>query len=342
MSRRASRLGARILWVSLLVWALPSLAWAACTGTDLFRDLRSEDPIAHGQILAEAAKVENGIGNFWRVEREGIAPSHILGTFHSPEVVPFVGGHIWQALDSARVLALEYSLGDVDDFAQRMETDPSLIYDDGAAFLADVLAPTEYVRLLRHLEERRMSLLEIEQMRPWMLFFYLSTAPCETEPGYGDQDDLDYAISRRAAAAGIAEVGLEAIDQVPEHFEGFVPADMVRVFIHPEAFMDKANDALMTGVAFYRREQTAASEAWADWIGEAYSVPDEVESIWKQLRVRLVDDRNHAWMPGLEKHLRGGNAFVAIGVGHLPGENGLIALLRAQGWTVTRMPFASK
>lgn len=48
----------------------------------------------------------------------------------------------------------------------------------------------------------------------------------------------------------------------------------------------------------------------------------------------LVTDRNHAWMPALAKYLDGGNAVVNVGGAHLPGPDGLIALLRQRGYQV--------
>lgn len=45
----------------------------------------------------------------------------------------------------------------------------------------------------------------------------------------------------------------------------------------------------------------------------------------------LLFERNERWMPQLlELHAEGG-VFVAVGAGHLPGERGLLALLRKQG-----------
>ncbi|MDZ7847866.1 MAG: TraB/GumN family protein [Owenweeksia sp.] len=51
----------------------------------------------------------------------------------------------------------------------------------------------------------------------------------------------------------------------------------------------------------------------------------------------LVDDRNLKWLEKLRPLLDDGNVFVAVGALHLPGENGLITLLRKEGYEVRRV-----
>jgi uncharacterized protein len=48
----------------------------------------------------------------------------------------------------------------------------------------------------------------------------------------------------------------------------------------------------------------------------------------------LLDERNQNWMKRLPALLAARPTFVAVGAGHLPGPNGLIALLRKDGFTV--------
>ena len=48
----------------------------------------------------------------------------------------------------------------------------------------------------------------------------------------------------------------------------------------------------------------------------------------------LLRDRNRAWVPQLEQLFREKRTFVAVGSLHLPGEEGLITLLRKAGYTV--------
>jgi uncharacterized protein len=49
-----------------------------------------------------------------------------------------------------------------------------------------------------------------------------------------------------------------------------------------------------------------------------------------------LENRTTSWIPELSQIFSSGNAFGIFGAGHLVGPNGVIELLRAQGFTVTR------
>ena len=48
----------------------------------------------------------------------------------------------------------------------------------------------------------------------------------------------------------------------------------------------------------------------------------------------LLDNRNKNWVKQLETILPKKSLFIAVGAGHLSGDNGLINLLRKKGYTV--------
>jgi uncharacterized protein len=49
----------------------------------------------------------------------------------------------------------------------------------------------------------------------------------------------------------------------------------------------------------------------------------------------LLNQRNRRWIPLLEGQMAEKPTFVAVGAAHLAGEQGVIALLRKQGYTLT-------
>ena len=48
----------------------------------------------------------------------------------------------------------------------------------------------------------------------------------------------------------------------------------------------------------------------------------------------LLVTRNKNWIPKIQKFSKEEVAFIAVGAGHLPGENGVINLLKKEGYTV--------
>jgi hypothetical protein len=73
----------------------------------------------------------------------------------------------------------------------------------------------------------------------------------------------------------------------------------------------------------------------------AYRAGDEAAMLAAQGSERdvLLVERNQRWLPLLEYLLGGGphHAFVAVGVGHLVGPDGLLAMLAARGFMVRRL-----
>ena len=54
-------------------------------------------------------------------------------------------------------------------------------------------------------------------------------------------------------------------------------------------------------------------------------------------RDALLTQRNRAWEAALFPQIQEGNAFVAVGLGHLLGEGSVLASLAARGYTIERL-----
>jgi uncharacterized protein YbaP (TraB family) len=69
---------------------------------------------------------------------------------------------------------------------------------------------------------------------------------------------------------------------------------------------------------------------------QAPSPPDESDKEgYAAFEKRIITDRNHVMAERASTYLAKGGAFMAVGALHLPGEEGLVELLRKQGFTVT-------
>jgi hypothetical protein len=68
-------------------------------------------------------------------------------------------------------------------------------------------------------------------------------------------------------------------------------------------------------------------------LGTQHAYADE--QVYRELSKRLLTDRNKIMVDRMETVLQGGDAFIAIGALHLPGNEGVIARLREQGYKIT-------
>lgn len=67
-------------------------------------------------------------------------------------------------------------------------------------------------------------------------------------------------------------------------------------------------------------------------------VQEEMKKESAELYEKALRERNRKWIGKLDLLLRGRkNAMVLIGAAHLPGEDGLLELLRADGFAVEQM-----
>lgn len=65
---------------------------------------------------------------------------------------------------------------------------------------------------------------------------------------------------------------------------------------------------------------------------ESSATSSEIES-------KLLNNRNKKWIDPIKKTIRKNKTFIAVGAAHLPGENGVINLLRKEGYTVTPIQY---
>ncbi len=64
---------------------------------------------------------------------------------------------------------------------------------------------------------------------------------------------------------------------------------------------------------------------------------DDLDNRFDEFTHRLIKERNERWIGRLDSLMNEKSSFIAVGAGHLPGENGILKLLRTQGYTIERI-----
>jgi uncharacterized protein YbaP (TraB family) len=256
---------------------------------------------------------------FWSVTDADGGQNWLLGTVHSedPRLLDFPP-ELMEALRQSDRVALEL----VPDGSMLARLTEAMHYEDGR--LHKVLGPELYPRVVELLEQDYgMGEPAVRRMRPWAVAMTLSLPPPQTGLF------MDLALSFRASAMGKDVIALETLDEQLGFFEGMGEAGQIELVRQAVADHGQIPELFEELISVYLSgeldELEALSRAQIDQLGP------EVAHHFQQ--VGLVD-RNHVMVERAMPHLREGGLIIAVGALHLPGEDGLIDLLRAQGFTV--------
>jgi uncharacterized protein len=322
----------------VLVGALAPPALAACMGSNMLDALARSDAVAYEAVRARAAATPNGQGRFWRIERSGTPASYLFGTFHTDQAVDTVPPPVWQALGRARIAIFELSAAERAAMQARLASDRAFAFDDAAPPLSRRLDAARLAVLRRALAARGIPLDHAERMQPWMLFSMLALPACHLRSMATGASALDAVLAESATAAGIPQAGLETYEEALAAFRRIPTDRLLSMLVDTSAQLDREEDIFRTNLDLYRAGRIAEIDAFSRWLSTGPGSEPGAAAIYDEVMDELLGARNRAWMAPLEDQLARGGVFAAVGALHLPGEGGLIELLRARGWRVTRLP----
>jgi uncharacterized protein YbaP (TraB family) len=328
-----------VLLMSILLTLTPANAAtdATCNGQNLLVAMEKEKPADFQKIRDEAAKVPNGNGIFWKIEKPGVAPSWLLGTMHvtDPRVLSMPPG-ARDAAAAADVVVIESDeILDEQKAGATLLMHPELtMFTDGTS-IKDHIDATELKALEAGLKERGLALGAVSRMKPWILASFVALPACEMSRKATGASFLDKQIAEDAVKAGKPVAGLETMVEQLQAMADLPMNFHFEALIETIALGDKMEDVIETMTELYLSGEIgmtmpmfkAVSPTPEDGDANAYAAFED----------RIVRDRNLVMAKGSLQHLEKGNAFIAVGALHLPGEEGLVELFRKQGFTVTRV-----
>jgi uncharacterized protein len=164
----------------------------------------------------------------------------------------------------------------------------------------------------------------LRRFKPWALALTLLALEWQ-KAGFDAALGLDRHFYDRAQASGRAVQGLETIEFQVSRFDEMSMPDQDRMLVQSLKEVDSTT-----------AQVTSLANAWKT--GDAAAVERVVLGEMKNdpaLYRRLIVERNRAWLPKIEAlFTRTRPAFVVVGAAHLTGPDGLLAALRAKGYTL--------
>jgi uncharacterized protein YbaP (TraB family) len=190
--------------------------------------------------------------------------------------------------------------------------------------LEKLLSPDTYKRFVAFTTATKLPADKLGELKPWAIAVVIQALVSQgmgLDPALG----LDRHFLERAKARRMPVVGLETAAEQLDRLDKLPAAAQDRML--SEAVTNPAEGAseLAELVTAWRKGDVEKLEMMVkeDFANE----PDAYKS--------MIVERNHNWMPTMEKCLSGQKCFVVVGAAHLVGPDGLIALLRAKGYRVS-------
>lgn len=306
-----------------------------CNGDNLLATLKVEDPGTYERIAAEARATENGSGLLWKIEKEGLAPSYLFGTMHvtDPRVTTLPEA-ARQVFDKSGTVVIETT--EVLDQSKMMsvfvERPDLMMFMDGTT-LDSLLTPADREIVDKALKVRGIPPASVAKMKPWIISAMVALPACELERKAAGAPVLDVKLAEEAKATGKALEGLEtAADQLAAMAS--LPMDFhVKGLVETLKLGSRMDDVVETMIVLYQQGETGIF--WPLFRAVLPSGEDD-EAGYAAFEATMVSARNKTMVERAETILQRGNAFIAVGALHLPGPEGLISLLKKDGYTVTR------
>jgi uncharacterized protein YbaP (TraB family) len=321
--------------LAVLLAARPATAAdESCTGRNLMVELQQNDPTRYAEALKEADATPNGKGIFWKIEKPGIQPSWLLGSMHvtDPRVLA-LPPRAQAAHDAADTIIIESDeiLDERKATAALLARPELTMFTDGTT-IDKLLSPEDYKRLEAGLKQRGIPLTAVSRMRPWMISSAVALPACEIARKAKGVQFLDQKIATDAVAQGKQVKGLETLAEQIQAMADLPVEFHVKSLIETLELGDKMNDVVETMTDLYLSGDIGMTMPMLKTV-----TPQDKDdsSDYAAFEQRVILDRNKVMAERAAPILDSGNVFMAVGALHLPGEQGVIELLRKQGFTVT-------
>ncbi len=267
-------------------------------------------------ILFVHAQDDNS--TLWRITGDGIEkPSYIFGTIHL--ICPddfYLSDELKAAFDSCEQAIFEI---DMDDFAL-MTKMQKLMLMPGAETVHDYLTDTDYDILDKYLKENMgMGLQMMGKFKPFALMsmMLMNMTPCQPLTYETELMKLNKNQPKEILGLETPEFQIGIFDSIPYKYQ----FDMLIEMIEQK---DEVKEMFDTMIDLYKKQDL---EKLLEFIFKS-------EWNYEDFNDLLINKRNISWIPVIEGYVSSKPSFIAVGAGHLPGNSGVLNLLKEKGYKV--------
>lgn len=262
--------------------------------------------------IGNAQKLENSL--LWKITGNGLKkPSYVLGTMHlicDPTLSP----KTLRALDKTSQLYLEIDLTNESSILNASED----FYMEENQTIKGLLTEEEYLRLDEFLKKYMSVSLELlNNVKPINISYLLYPFFLEC-----DAESIESQLVKITKEQNELTFGLESNEAHNAVIDNYSNREQLLELLE----LTKKDDTTLKNEA-----KQMAKIYLAEDIEQMYANSNEENAQFNEV---ILNDRNKKWIPVMEKAMKEKPTFFGVGAAHLAGEEGVIKLLRKQGFKV--------
>ena len=254
----------------------------------------------------------------WKVSKAGSSSSYIFGTIHvsDPEIT-----NLPEAVKSALINSDTFVMEALPNPEDVLTLSQMMFYMDGTT-LSEFLDDELFLRTATVLSEFQLPIEAVAIMRPWAAFLMMNYPADNPMP-------LDLKLLEIAMGQGAKTAGLETLSEQGAVFSEMALNDQLRLLLDTVCNYNLVAQGIEEMKQFYLQKDlngllaASAQHPYAD------------EPLYKDLNKRLLTDRNKLMIDRMQQFLQKGDAFIAVGALHLPGDDGIVESLNQLGYEIT-------
>lgn len=274
----------------------------------------------------------------YRISGKGLdKPSYIVGTYHlAPASFADSIPGAQAALDEVEQVCGEVDMAEMQSMAGLQKVMTAMMLPDGKS-LSDILTAEELGKLNAFMMEtlgadlnNPMVAAQLGKMTPTAISTQLQMVQyMKMTPGFDPTAMIDSYFQNVAKAAGKPVVGFESVDfQISVLYTG-TPLERQKEQLICMLDNQEYNLMIMKDLteAYFSQNIDKVLEVTEEKLGNSCdSTPEEDEA--------LIYGRNATWVEKIPAIIGDKSTLIVVGAAHLPGERGVLELLKKEGYTV--------
>ncbi len=274
---------------------------------------------AFGMFLAKATKAQDVNALLWKIEGNGLeAPSYLYGTIHAIcQEDYFMKESVKEALDNTGQIVLELDMDDP-QFMAKMQKN---ILNAGMKNISPEFNEEDKALVNEFLKANfGADLTQLGIVKPFGLVAMVvqKTIQCSEMASY-EQEFI-----KVAAEKEVELIGLETVEFQTSLFDNEPMEVQIKMLVDGIKDFEEGQEEFKKMVDYYKAE---------DLEGMQMLVADSPQ--FAGFEDILLTNRNKDWIPKIGDIVKDQSSFIAVGALHLPGENGVISLLKKAGYSIT-------